>query len=160
MSLEDRERLKQEVVQAAIIHYQLQEEKGRAYPVVQALELEPTERADYTHKFAVLVAGRPAIVWRDRQGAYKVEDDPDRHLWENEDEEREAYQVLLTAAQYLEVDIARLTSIEVQELTDLIIDGAPFSAAWLVKLNGGESCIVDRYDEETGPRYAIHVSPK
>jgi hypothetical protein len=158
MSLEDRERLKQEVVQAAIIHYQLQE-AGRVYPVVQALEVERAERVDYTHKFAVLVAGRAAIVYRGWDGAYKVVDDPERHLWEDEAEEKEAYQVLLTAAHYLEVDIARLASIEVQDLTHLIVEGAPISASWLVKLNGGESCIVDRYDEESGPRYAIHISP-
>ena len=113
--LDERERIEQEVVQAAIIHYQLGE-AGHVSPVVQRLVLEE-ERKDFTSKFAVLVAGRAALVWRDHEGAYKVEDDPDRHLWESEDEEKEAYQVLLTAAHYLEVDVARLVNIEVQDLT-------------------------------------------
>ncbi len=157
MSLEDRERLKQEVVQAAIIHYQLQEE-GHVYPVVQQLEVERAERADFMYKFAVLVAGRPAIVYRDWQGAYKVVDDPDRHLWENEAEEKEAYQVLLTAAHFLEVDVARLGSIEVQDLHHLDGEGAPIKASWLLRLNGA-ICRVDRYDEESGPRYAAREWP-
>jgi hypothetical protein len=156
--LEDRDRLKQEVVQAAIIHYQLQEE-GHVYPVVQALELERAERQDFTYKFAVMVAGRAAIVYRDWDGAYKVVDDPERELWEDEAEEKEAYQVLITAAHYLEIDLARLGSIEVQNLSHLIIEGASISASWLLKLNG-ESCIVNRYDEESGPRYAVHISPE
>src|SRR5450631_968979 len=144
--LEDRERLKQEVVQAAIVHYGLQEEEGHVYPVVQALELEQTERQDFAYKFAVLVAGHAAIVYRDYQGAYKVEDDPEP--WEDEQEEKEAYQLLIMAARYLEIDLARLGSIEVDNL--LIIEGTSITRSWLLKLNG-ESCIIDRHEQEDGP---------
>lgn len=156
--LDNRERLKQECVQAAIILYGLQE-AGRVYPVVRELPLERDERADWTFKFAVLVAGRPALVYRDWDGAYKVVDDPNRQLTSDEQVEKEAYQVVATAARYLESDLCRVGRLEVQDLTYLLADEAPCSTSWLVWLDM-ESCIVDRYDEPGGPRYAIHRSPE
>ena len=59
--LEDRERLKQECVQAASAYYGLQE-AGCVYPVVRELPLERHERADWMLKSAVLVASRPALM--------------------------------------------------------------------------------------------------
>jgi len=156
--LDGRERLKQECVQATIIHYGLQE-AGRVYPVVRELPLERNERADWTFKFAVLVASRPALVYRDWDGAYKVVDDPDRQLNSVEQAEQEAYQVVATAARYLEYDLCRVGRLEVQDLTYLLAEEAPCSASWLVWLDM-ESCIVDRYDEPGGSRYAIYRSPE
>jgi hypothetical protein len=147
--LEDRERLKQECVQAASIHYGLQE-AGRVYPVVRELPLERDERADWTFKFALLVAGRPALVYRNWDGAYKVADDPDRQLTTDEQAEKEAYQAVVTAARYLECDLCRVGRLEVQNLTHLRAEEAPCSASWRVWLDM-ESCIVDRYDEPGAP---------
>lgn len=142
----------QEAIQAAIIHYGLQE-IGRVHPVIRALEVKLDERRDFTMKFAVLIAGRPALVLRDWDGAYKVLDDPDRTLTEREMEEQEAYYVFLAAAQYLEMQPARIGSIIVEML---LKEETPMRRSWSLTLNG-ERCIVDRHEEEGGVHYTIRT---
>lgn len=150
--------MQQEAIDAAILAFGLQE-IGRVYPVVQERELEKRERLDFAHVFAVLVAGRTALVYRDWDGAYKVKDDPDRPLTEREAEEKEAYLIFLTAAQYLELAPIRIGSLEVQDITSHTHLTAPIGHAWLLTLNGVQ-CRVNRYDEERGPRYGIHTQPE
>lgn len=150
----DGELLREEVIQAACIHLQISA-AGRNYPIVRMIELEREERLDFSSKFAVLVAGRPVLVWRDWNGAYKVAEDPTRPLLGEEIAEKEAYQVFLAAAHYLECDSLRVSSVQVQDLSYLLREGAPMAKSWLIWL-GGESCIVDRYDNERA-RYIVRA---
>src|SRR5450755_4169089 len=134
---EDRERFKQEAGQATMMYYQL---RGLDYPVVQELPLEEAERADFTAKFSVVVSGYAALVWRDWDGAYKVTDNPELDVDDPEiqrlvDEQeaagqeayQEAYNVLTTASQYLEIGLMKVSSIKILDLT-YIMKG---SASWL-----------------------------
>lgn len=162
---EDRERFQQEAVQATIMYYQL--DLALVRPEVQECLLEEAERANFTAKFSVVISGYATLVWRDRDGAYKVTDDPefqvedpDLQLLDDEQEaaEQEAHYVLTAASEYLEIDLAKVSSVKILNLTPIMKGSASLSLSWLITLNG-ESCVVDHYEEDDGPRYAIRIPP-
>ncbi len=143
--LEDREQIKQETARAAVVHFEL--DPMRAYrPVIQELDLTKSERAQYTHKFAVLVAGQAAIVYRLGEGTYRVIDDEEHE----EARDNEAYQVLMAAARYLEIDLRLAREVAAEEEQP----GEGEAARWTLTISG-QACQVARYDREDGPDYQV-----
>jgi hypothetical protein len=148
--LEDREQIKQETARAAVVHFEL--DPMRPYqPVIQELDLTESERAQYTHKFYVLIASHSAIVYRLAEGTYAVIDDEDTDEGERKSDE-EAYHVLMAAARYLEIDMHQARAVSAEE--EQPEPGAAYSARWTLTIDG-EICQVARYDHPNGPDYQV-----
>lgn len=149
-----------EAARAAIRFFELNPAKPNRVVIRQeaitAEDRQDAERATATHKFYVVLGRRAqyaARVYRQGPGRYLVEEAEDEgEAAESQDQEAEAYQVLMTAARYLEINIRTARQVEATE--EQPEQGAAYSARWKLEIDG-QACQVARYDHPSGPEYAI-----
>lgn len=146
------EQVKAESIAAAREQYGLNPFQ-RDFPLARLVPLESEqERQRYTHKVALVLAGRPAVVYRVAPGAYLAQDDPGRPLGPEEFEEQEMYRACQCAAGYLEKESGQVGRLSCAVVPHPV--GAPYAARWHFEFDM-DCCDVVRYDDALGLRYEV-----